>query len=164
MQRSKSYGLATVVLMGALVLLGCEGATEGVFGPLTPEALAAAATQLSPSEVIAGLELEEGQVEEVHGHLESMHAAMLALHDMIPEDVDRLSLEERDELHQALQEQMKDVHRRHQTLMGALTEEQQGRFVEHIHGHLEGTGHFAGDDHGGTLHGEKHAGLGHGHL
>ena len=164
MRRSKSLGLATAGLMGALALVGCEGATEGVFGPLTPEALAAAAIQISPEELIAELGLEEGQVKEVHGHLDSMHATMLALHEAIPEDVDDLTPEEREELHQALQEQMRDLHRGHQTLMGSLTDEQQGRLEEHIHAHLEGTDHHSGGGHGGIPHGEEHTGLGHGHL
>jgi hypothetical protein len=139
MRRFNGAGLTVAGLLGALALAGCEGADAGVVGPLQPEALAAAATQVSPAELVASLGLEEGQQEEVRARVDALHAAMLALHESMPADAGSgMSPEQLAEAHRAMQGQVQEVHEQLESLMGSLTEEQQQRFVEHVHGRMEG--------------------------
>lgn len=151
MRRFHQLG-AGAALLGAIALTACEHAVADMVGPLDAEMLAAAATEVSPGDLVADLGLEPGQQEQVTQDVESLHAAMLALHEALSGHRENMSESEREALHRELEGQMQDVHEKHDALMGSLTEEQRQRFAEHVHARVEGhLEHAAGHAEGGLL-------------
>ena len=111
-------------LLGTIAVTACEHAVADTVGPLDAETLAAAATEVSPTDLVADLGLEPGQQEQVTQDVESLHAAMLALHEALSGHAENMSEAEREALHRELEAQMQDVHEKHDALMGSLTEDE----------------------------------------
>jgi len=137
MGRIRGWTALSVGLLLAAATTACEHGRDHLFSPEDATALIAAAPEMSVATLLDDLQLEPSQRTEVEAKLGGLHASMLELHELQPGDLDSMTPEEKAALHARLQGEMEGVHELHQEFMESLTEEQQGRFTEHVHAFLQ---------------------------
>ena len=143
----RSWTLLSVSLLLAASVTACEHGTTQVLSVEDATALIAAAPEMSVATLLDDLKLDPSQRIEVEAKLEGLHDSMLELHALQPGDLNSMTPEEKADLHARLQGEMEGVHELHQEFMESLTEDQKGRFIEHVHNLLQSQQGEAADLH-----------------